>query len=269
MKLISVMNEKGGVGKTTISTTLGAGLARRGFRVLLLDADPQGNATMAMGIEPYSGFYDYMARDAGLETVAKQVHPNKFSLPDEDRPSGKLWIVGSNIETRHLSSDVEDMEDFLVKMTALDESNAIDIVIVDTAPTPSPLHTRIYLATDGVLYPTRLEAWSITGLGRSWKYRNTANKTRKGWGMPDMDVLGIIPIATELGTVEHAQNLDFLRDLYGVETVKRPIAKRIRWAECSAQRTTLYGFDTDRSQAYQDAENLVNMVHEYASEKTN
>ena len=69
MKIVTLLNEKGGVGKTTLATHLAAGLAIRGKRVILVDADPQGHATIAFGLSKEPGFYDLIVRNAPFQKV--------------------------------------------------------------------------------------------------------------------------------------------------------------------------------------------------------
>ena len=71
MKIVTLLNEKGGVGKTTTATHLAAGLAIRGHRVLLLDTDPQGHATVTLGNKKMPGFYDLMVRNAAFEDIVR------------------------------------------------------------------------------------------------------------------------------------------------------------------------------------------------------
>lgn len=264
MKVITLLNEKGGVGKTTAATTIAAGLAIKGYRVLLADADPQGNATQAFGIEPYGGFYDAFKRKLPFVDTCRIVSPMAVCKPDEvSNYHGELYLLGGNVETRHLAGDDEDMELILNRMYELEESNAIDYVIFDTSPTPTMLHSKLYLATDGVLYPTRLEAWSLGGLNRSMSYRVQADRIRKGWDMDPIDFIGILPLMCRMSTTEHVENHRLLKDKYG-DKMMRPIAQRTAWAESAAACTSIFAYTMD-SQVIKDAWQIVNPVLEYAT----
>ena len=272
MQVISLFNEKGGVGKTTIATTIAAGLVRRGFNVMLIDADPQGNATQAFGIEPYPGFYDLLARQAEFKDVVKRVKLDRYALPDEDSSAfGRMYLLGGNVETRNVIMATDDAASFLNRMLELDETKAFDFVIVDNSPMPTMLHTQIYLGSDSVLYPTKLEAWSIGGLTRSISYRAQADKIRRGWEMKPLDVWGIIPVATRLATTEHSENYNILIEQYGLHEqgglVMRPIGERIRWTQCSSYRRSIFALETPipGSAAY-DAENLMREVMRHAEQ---
>lgn len=80
MKIITLLNEKGGVGKTTIATHIAAGLAVRGMRVLLVDADPQGHATVSLGLQKEPGLYDLLVRDATFKSVLRFIPPKAYHI---------------------------------------------------------------------------------------------------------------------------------------------------------------------------------------------
>jgi len=264
MNIITFFNEKGGVGKTSLATMLAAALAIQGKRVLLVDADAQANAGAVFGVAPYAGLYDLLVRGANLNDVIIDIEPQRVVTADEAL-AGKLYLIGSNIETQNIATSRTEMDAFLVKMLELEDSGQVDTVIVDTPPTPSLLHGMIYMATDGMIIPTRLEAFSMTGVARTLKYRETYNKMRQGFGQPPIKLLGIVPVATELATTEHAENLKHLHTTYGdLYTIYRPLHKRIRWSESIAARRSLFAYDPG-SQAAQEAWNFVNEVNVHAA----
>src|SRR5687768_423935 len=103
MKIITFLNEKGGVGKTTLAIHLAAGLAIGGQRVLLIDADAQGNAGQWFNIAPYPGFYNLLVRDAPFDEVVKPVDTSRIA-PADDGVKGSLFIMGSNIESQNIAT---------------------------------------------------------------------------------------------------------------------------------------------------------------------
>ena len=99
MKVITLLQEKGGVGKTTLAVHVAAGLAVRGARVLLVDADAQGTATSSLGLAPEPGLYNLMVRNMAFQDVVKLVQPEIYEPPN-DHSRGNLFMLPGNLETR-------------------------------------------------------------------------------------------------------------------------------------------------------------------------
>lgn len=262
MKIITLFNEKGGVGKTTLATTIAAGLAHQS-RVLLIDADAQGNAGQVFNIAPYPGLYNLMVRDASFNEVVRQVEPDRIA-PADNAPNGRLYFIGSNIESQSIPNNITGLDVFLNRMLELQDMNMVDVVIVDTPPTPSLLHGSVYMATDAVLVPTRLEAFSMTGVARTISYWKKYNKMRRGYDMDPAELLGIVPIATELGTTEHAENFALLNQDYGEALIFKPVHKRTVWNEAISDRRALFAYAPSHV-ATEDAWRIVNKVYSYAT----
>lgn len=263
MHTITLLNEKGGVGKTTVATTLAAGLAIQGNRVLLIDADAQGNATQAFDYDPYPGYYDLVQRDANLADVVVSVAPERITVPDEANAiTGKLLLIGSNAETRHVISSDENPYRLKDRLDAIRAAGLVDFVIIDTSPTPSMMHALIYLATDAILYTTRLEAWAVGGLFRSVQNCENFNPFRRGLDLPPIVNLGIIPTMTELRTTEHLENHKVLIDRFGINALWRPIPKRIVWAEAAAACKSIFSY-APGTDCEADGWRMVNKVNDY------
>src|SRR5690349_6791367 len=145
MKVISLINEKGGVGKTTLAAHIAAGLAIRRYRVVLADAAPQGHATLSLGLRKERGLYDLVGRDAPFKDVLRLVPPDVYGIPGAAH-KGELYVIPSNAETRNIANTISDPFTADDRLTELED--LIDIVVFDTSPTPSLLHGAIYLATD-------------------------------------------------------------------------------------------------------------------------
>lgn len=257
MKVVTLLNEKGGVGKTTLATHIAAGLAIRGARVMLLDSDPQGHATFMMGAEKAPGLYDLLVREAPFSEVMRVIAPEQYApIPDEIH--GSLFLIPANVEVRTIPLNAPNV---MVMRERLQELiGAIDVVVVDTSPTPSLLHAMIYLATDAILYPTKLELLSFDGLLESLKHRQMIQKQRQQLGIEPINVMGIIPTMYRAKTVVHKHNLDALRQRYGAG-VWTPLQQRTIWTEAANERQLVFTYQPD-STAAAEAWELVQRVEE-------
>ncbi|MFN8371435.1 MAG: ParA family protein [Anaerolineae bacterium] len=255
MITFSLINEKGGIGKTTLATHIAAGLAVRGYRVVLVDSDPQGHATFSFGLDKRAGLYDLLVRDAPFKDVLLVPAVQSFTT---EPPKGRLFILPSNAETRAIPNQIEDVTLLVNRLQEL--SSVIDIVIFDTPPTPSLLHSSIYLATDAIIYPTTCEMLSFDGLlasiGRSQKFQ----VMRQEMNRRSTEVLGIVPTMYQNSTALHKQNLESLQSQFGAK-VWAPLTLRTLWREASQHRCMVYAL-SPTSKAAEEAWELVNLVEQ-------
>lgn len=249
MKVITLLNEKGGVGKTTLSVTLAAGLAGMGYRVLLIDTDPQGHAGLSLGLEKAPGFYDLIVRGADLGQVTKLIPYNRY-LPPQDVSSatGKLYIVPSNSESRGIPAQIDDDLTMLKLAVQLEKARIVDFVIFDTSPTPSLTHKMLLIASDGVIYPTEANMLSMDGLSESIKHVKAANRERANEGLPQIQLLGIVPMRTRR-TLEHNSNLEQLEQVFGNTTLWNPMQTRTVWEECTRERLGIFAYAPNETAA--------------------
>lgn len=217
MLSITLLNEKGGVGKTTLATHLAAGLAIRGLKVLLVDTDPQGNATTAFGLAEEPGLYNLLVRRASFRDVIRPLSPEV--IEHQDKPvRGMLALVPGNIETRNIVNSIQDA--LTVRRRFQELRGTFDVVLYDTSPTPSLLHGSIFLATDCVIYPTKLEAFSLEGLVNSLGHMDGFRQEKVSMNLGDIESLAIVPMMYRGQTVSHSENLKELHNAYGVWTGK-------------------------------------------------
>jgi chromosome partitioning protein len=248
MKVITFLNEKGGVGKTTMAGTIGAGLAIMGYRVLLMDADPQGHLTLSFGIPKAHGMYDLLVRDADFNDpgVIVPVDADRFLPPNiKTEPKGRLYVVPGNRETRLISQALEN-EFFAIreKLADLQQRNVVDVVIIDTSPTPSPFHAHIYLATHHILYPTEVTYLSFDGLVTSVKATTGFSKQKQQSGLEDIKLTGIIPTKFRAKTLEHREKLQQLKQGFG-KMVWTPLPMSVVWEEAMARQISVFRYAYD------------------------
>jgi chromosome partitioning protein len=239
MKVITLLNECGGVGKTTLATHIAAGLALRGLRVVLVDADAQGTATLAMGHAYEPGLYDLLVRGAEFSDVLRAVNRDVYAPPGTT-PAGKLALVPSNIETRSIPINISDT---FVVVDRLEELEGMwDVVVFDTSPTPNLLHGSIYLATNGIIYPTKPEFNSIAGLVNSLNHRALHQGDRERRGLPPLKVLGIVPTMHRAKTAAHVAALRDIEEQFS-GSIWPALALRTTWVEAALEGKLVYAYE--------------------------
>jgi chromosome partitioning protein len=238
MKTVLVANSKGGVGKTTISTHLSAELARRGKKVLLVDAAPQGNAALLYGLKKKSDFYNWLVRsdEVTMDDVLTPVHQVAANavVREGEAFKGELWMIRGNPETVGVPMHVgkEDMRLALEGMTEF-----LDYVIIDSDPSVSAMASMLYYAADEMLIPTKLNYLDIDAV------RTTIESAPKQAGRK-IPVMGIVPtfyVKNKVSDQNYAQLLKF-GQTYGYP-IFRPIRELAGFSEASNARRMVYTMD--------------------------
>lgn len=160
MRIIAVMNQKGGVGKTTTSVNLAAGLAAAGRRVCLIDLDPQGHASLHLGVEAF----------AGTDSVY-QVFSGTDSLADVRRlAADNLWIVPSNVDLAATEIELVDAPNREVilrnALQAMVTEQPVDYVIMDCPPSLGVLTINALTAADEVFIPLQPHFFALQGMSK-------------------------------------------------------------------------------------------------------
>lgn len=263
MKVIAVVNEKGGVGKTVTAVTLMCGLAARHKRVIGMDFDEQGHVCRALGLSKSPGVFDLMQRNKPWADVLLTIPPEKFLPPGRAAmDSGHLLIVPGDIETRALPYTMRP-DGLQLRKRIQQLENAVDYVVIDTGPAASLLHILIYSAADYILYPTKTEELSFDGLLEALGHLEGASAQRTAMhpALPPVEVLGIIPTMFRSNSLEHKVNLKALQEAYG-DLVWDSVAERTLWAEslASASGFTPVYAHAPSSPAARDAWKMIDRV---------
>lgn len=237
LKVLTLSNEKGGVGKTTIALHIAAGMALRGWRVLLIDADAQAHATISLGLPKEPGLYNLLARDADFETVLREPARERWASPESG--GGRLLVLPGNVETRVIPMVIDDALLFRQRLAELD--GLVDLVVIDTAPTPSLLHGSIYLATTDLVYPTQCEALALDGLAQSIAHKNALNETRISAGLGPLRVMGIQPTMYRQQTDAHDHGLRLLTKEFKA-LLWPSIPQRTVWVERAWAGRTMFAY---------------------------
>lgn len=157
-RIIAVANQKGGVGKTTTSVNLSAALAKLGKKVLLIDCDPQGNATSGLGIakeELEQSIYDALINDAAIEDIIIQT---EFGL---DMVPAVMDLAGAEVEL----VDLEDKQ-YRLKKAVASIRDKYDYILVDCPPSLGHITLNALTAADSVLLPLQCEFYALEGLSQ-------------------------------------------------------------------------------------------------------
>ena len=167
-KVISVLNHKGGVGKTTTTVNLGTILAKKGKKVLLIDADPQGNATSGLGVEKdiEPSTYDILVNDAELgdalqDTIIKNL---KVCPANMNLAGAEVELVSMMSREQRLKEKLEPIKDMF------------DYILIDCPPSLGLITLNSFTASDSVLIPVQCEYFALEGLGQ---LLNTINLVKK------------------------------------------------------------------------------------------
>ena len=167
-KIIAVANQKGGVGKTTTTVNMSTILAKKGKKVLLVDTDPQGNATSGLGIEKEVELstYDLLISDVPAEDIIQQTPIKNLSIS----PSN-MNLAGAEVQLVSMMSREQRMKE---KLDAIKEE--YDYILIDCPPSLGLITLNAFTAADSVLIPVQCEYYALEGLGQ---LLNTVELVRK------------------------------------------------------------------------------------------
>lgn len=183
-KIIAVANQKGGVGKTTTAINLGAALAEDGLAVLIVDLDPQGNASTGLGIDVedrHHTTYDLLLEDVSIDDLILRTDQENLKIipANVDLSSADLELV-SNERRSFLLKDA-------LRQTGID-AFAFDVVLVDCPPSLNLLTVNAFIAADSVLVPLQSEFFALEGLSQLMLTIREVRQT----GNPDLRIEGVV-----------------------------------------------------------------------------
>ena len=219
-RIFCVANQKGGVGKTTTTVNLAAGLARIGQRVLLVDLDPQGNATMGSGVDKRE--VEHTVYDVLLESVSLTQARVRAQECGYDVLGANRELAGAEVELVDLERREKRLKEALATVTG-----EYDFVLIDCPPSLSMLTLNGLCAAHGVIVPMQCEYFALEGLS---DLVNTIKQVHANLN-PDLQIIGLLRVMFDPRITLQQQVSEQLKSHFGEKVFNTVIPRNVRLAE--------------------------------------
>ncbi|RAY14708.1 ParA family protein [Actinomadura craniellae] len=256
-RVMTIANQKGGVGKTTTSVNLAASLAMHGAQVLVIDLDPQGNASTALGVEHHAdvpSIYDVLIDDMPLADIVVPAP----ELPNLHVAPATLHLAGAEIE---LVSKVARELRLRRALDAFDKSR-FDYVLIDSPPSLGLLTVNALVGGNELLIPIQCEYYALEGLGQ---LLNTVDLVKSHLN-PGLNVSTILLTMYDARTRLAAQVADEVRSHFGEIVLSTVIPRSVRVSEAPSYGQSVMTYDPGSSGALAYNEAASEMAHRGAAE---
>ena len=240
-KIVSIANQKGGVGKTTTSINLSTILAKKGKRVLMIDADPQGNASSGVGIDREDieqSVYDILINDVSISNVVKKTNiKNLFICPSN------INLAGAEVELVSVMSREHRLKE---KLDLVKED--YDFIIIDCPPSLGLITLNAFTASDSVLIPVQCEYYALEGLGQ---LLNTIELVKKRMNK-SLRVEGALLTMYDARTNLSNQVVKEVKNYFGDRVYKNVIPRNVKLSEAPSYGLpiTLYDARSKGAKSY-------------------
>ena len=232
MKVISLVNQKGGVGKTTTAVSLASYIGKKKKKVLVVDLDPQANATSGLGIEKSeleTTTYDLLinecpVRDVIFESSAQNVDiiPTNINLA-----GAEVELVNAISRENILRGAIEEIKD------------EYDYIIIDCPPSLGLLTINSLTASDGIIIPIQGEYYALEGLSQLVETINIVKKKLN----PDIEIVGVVLTMFDMRTQLSKQVREEVEDYFGKKVFKTIIPRNVRLAEAPSHGLAISDYD--------------------------
>jgi chromosome partitioning protein len=229
LRVIALANQKGGVAKTTTTLNLGVAFRELGYRVLLIDLDPQGNLTMSQGMNPDAierSMFDVLVHRIPISDVIEH--------REVDLAVSSIDLAGAELALSSMIGRERSLEKALVEVR-----DRYDFILIDTPPSLGLLTINAFVAASGVIVPVQCEYLSLRGLVQ---LENTLAMVRENLN-PDVGVEGIVATMYDGRTLHSREAIEILEENFGNLVYRSRIRKTIRYAEAPVKGSSVLKYD--------------------------
>ncbi|HEV8249541.1 MAG TPA: AAA family ATPase [Gaiellaceae bacterium] len=228
-RVIAFANQKGGVAKTTTTLNLGVALKEKGYRVLAIDLDPQGNLTMSQGMNPDEierSMFDVIVHRLPIEEV---IHPAELDIA-----VSSIDLAGAELALSSMIGRERALEKAMVSVR-----DDYDYILIDTPPSLGLLTINALVAANGVIVPVQCEYLSLRGLVQ---LQNTLEMIRENLN-PTVGIDGILPTMFDRRTLHSREAVEILQENFGDLVFNTRIRKTVRFAEAPVRGQSVLTYD--------------------------
>jgi chromosome partitioning protein len=243
-QVIVLANQKGGVAKTTTTLNLGVAFSEQGYKVLIVDLDPQGNLTMSQGLNPdtiQKSMFDVLVHRLPIDQVIEQ-REVEIAVSSIDLAGADMALASQIGRERALEKALAPIKD------------RYDYIFIDTPPSLGLLTINAFVAATGVVVPVQTEYLSLRGLVQ---LENTLSMVRENLN-PRVEIIGILPTMYDKRVTHSREADEILRENFGDLVYNTRIRKTIRFAEAPVKGSSVL--------AYEPSGEAANMYRDLAKE---
>src|SRR6201997_1025374 len=230
-QVIALANQKGGVAKTTTTLNLGVAFAEQGYKVLLIDLDPQGNLTMSQGLNPDTieqSMFDVLVHRMPMEQV--------IETREVDLAVSSIDLAGADMALSSQIGRERALEKGLAPI-----KDRYDLILIDTPPSLGLLTINAFVAATGVIVPVQTEYLSLRGLVQ---LENTLAMVRENLN-PRVEIIGIVPTMYDRRLTHSREADEILRENFGKLVYNTRIRKTVRFAEAPVKGSSVLAYEPD------------------------